>query len=312
MMGLAPILISVYNRKKHLIRLVKSLQENIESRDSVLYIVSDAAHNESNNQIVEEIRIYISEIVGFKKVEYIFREKNLGSHISTTKAIHNVFEKHDRLIFLEDDNIVSENFLAYMNIGLNFYYQNKSIFSISGYNYPIKIVNPSSAHSYFFKGFSAWGVGIWKEKWNAVNMEIDFVATLLDARKERKKIVNNLGENVYKTIIKMCQRQMVYADALICYYIYKNEMASVFPEISKVRNYGHDGLGEHGGHTNIFIEQDIDQENKDFFFEEVITFNSSIYKSVLSYFRYTLSIKALILLRFFYHRLLKLKNYFKN
>lgn len=304
-MNYAPILISIYDRKKHLIRLIKSLQKNVEAKETDLFIVSDAAYTHGHKQIVSDVRDYVKQIDGFKNVELIAREENMGPHNSILAAINYVFEKNDRLIFLEDDNFVSENFLAYLNEGLEFYKNHYSILSISGYNYPISIKNPSSKRSYFFPAYSAWGVGMWRERWKAINQEINFYKIGIEVKKERKQIKKKLGENAYGSISNMCRRQVYLGDVIWRYHCYKNNMVSVFPEISKVRNHGHDGLGIHGGVTDRFVNQKIDDNSKIFHFENEIIYNDEIYKSVLKYFSVPLYKKAKSFLKQVYLKIKK-------
>jgi len=304
-MKYAPILISIYDRKIHLIRLIKSLQKNVEAKETDLFIVSDAAHKHVHKQIVSNIRDYVTGIEGFKNVELIAREENMGPHNSILAAINYVFEKNDRLIFLEDDNFVSENFLAYLNEGLEFYKNHHSVLSICGYNYPISIKNPSSKYSYFFPSYSAWGVGIWREKWEAVTQDVDFTRIGTEVKKERKQIEKKLGEHVYRAISSMSKRQVYLGDVLWSYHCYKNNMVSVFPEVSKVRNYGHDGQGIHGGVNDKFINQQIDGNSKNFHFENEISFNDEIYKSVLKYFSIPLYTKVKSYLKQIYLKIRK-------
>ena len=56
-----------------------------------------------------------------------------------------------------------------MNDGLDFYSADTSVFSVSGYNYPIKMPVMYSHDVYAWQGFSAWGVGTWYDRWQAVD-----------------------------------------------------------------------------------------------------------------------------------------------
>lgn len=287
----APILISVYTRKGHFIRLIDSLKKNKETTETKLYVASDAASQKEDVNKVIDIRNFISEIEGFKEVILLDRKQNIGSHISILTGISEVFKIHNKLIFLEDDNYVSKNFLSFMNDALNKFQDDEQIFSVSGYNYPIEIPDEYNHPIYLYPGFSAWGVGLWKEKWSEVDWKLNNNDLLSDLSENKKLIKEYLGERVYWSIKNMCQNNFTFIDAYICYHLYKQKKYSIFPTISKVRNYGHDGLGEHGGINNIFASQKIDDSDKQLIFPDKIDLDNTVNKELKNYFKLPLSSK---------------------
>ena len=132
----APIIVSVYDRLEHLQHCISSLLANKEASLSVLYVVSDAAYKQEDAEQVNRVREYVRGISGFYKVNFLFRDKNLGAHQSIILAVHEVLKTNETFIFLEDDIVVSENFLQYMNEGLSYYRNEKRIFSIWQNNFP--------------------------------------------------------------------------------------------------------------------------------------------------------------------------------
>ena len=138
-MNLAPIILFVYNRPEHTKKTLESLKINELASDSLLFIFSDGNKNENDRKSVEEVRNYISTISGFKEINIILREKNLGLADSVISGVAEVIEKYGKAIVLEDDIVTSKYFLKFMNEALDFYDADKKIYSISGYNFPIKI-----------------------------------------------------------------------------------------------------------------------------------------------------------------------------
>ena len=67
----------------------------------------------------------------------LFREKNLGAHESIKSAIEEVLLTYDTFIFLEDDIIVAQNFLSYMNEGLAYYKGMDNVFAVCGFSLPL-------------------------------------------------------------------------------------------------------------------------------------------------------------------------------
>jgi len=238
---------------------IRSLAGNELSAQSELYVVSDAAMTDKDISIVRMIREYVNDIDCFKNVTLIARDKNLGSFVSINSAIDTVINEHRKVIFLEDDNIVSPNFLKFMNDCLDFYRDNKTVFSISGYNYPIAVPQSYKHDIYMWSGFSAWGVGLWKDKWANVDWTVEGVGQFL-ANKSYVRTLNNTGEHALFYLKYFLMQDKIVTDILVCLHLVKTNMYSVFPVISKVRNVGHDGRGEHGKATDRYLQQEIDTD----------------------------------------------------
>ena len=240
-----PILISVYNRKKHFLECIEYLKKNKIAEKSCLYIVSDAAYREEDKEIIKEIREEIGKITGFKKVIKIFRAKNMGSHASITGAILNVFEEYESLIFLEDDILVSSNFLSYMNEALNFYKDYENIFSVSGYLMPnLRIRGMIKEDVFLLKRYSAWGVGIWKEKYLKVEGSLIRYKELETDKKLIKKYCET-DPSLFNNLEADRKGKVLAADSRTQFHIFINNLYSVFPKNTLTVNRGHDGSGEH-------------------------------------------------------------------
>jgi hypothetical protein len=253
----SPILISVYSRLDHLRRCVNSLKSNPQSKYTDLYIVSDAAYREADIERVSRVRNYIGEITGFRSVTAINRERNLGSFVSVKQAIDDLFRSYDRLIFLEDDNEVSVNFLKFLNDCLSFYEKDPSIISVSGYGYPVCVPKSYPYDIYRWKGFTAWGVGLWKDRWHSIVWSLNDFAEIMKSPQKRREL-NNIADHLYPEMVKRFQKNTPIIDVIVSWNIYKTQRYSIFPVLSKVRNTGADGQGEHGGVSNQILTQQID------------------------------------------------------
>ena len=253
----SPIVISVYDRLDHLKQCVDSLKTDAVSRYSDLYIVSDAPYSKADEWKVNLVREYVSHIRGFRQVVPIERERNLGSFLSVTNAIDDVAEKHGTVIFLEDDNVVSPNFLSFINEGLAFYQDDLSIFSISGYNYPIRIPRSYKRDVYKWQGFSAWGVGLWYNRWKVIEWKYPEPHEIARGKPKRKGL-DQVAEHLCGQMLYDIRNSRKTADTIISYHMYTKNLYSIFPVVSKVRNIGHDGTGEHGGITDLYLKQPMD------------------------------------------------------
>jgi hypothetical protein len=255
----APVLISVYNRFQHFSQCINSLVQCRGADQTPLFIAIDAPFRDEDVEANNKIRQFAKEIKGFRSVELFCREKNMGARGNVLDARKQIFSKYDTMIMSEDDNVFSRFFLQFVNTGLNLYKESENVFSISGYNYPIERPIGYEADFYFYKAFSAWGVGYWKEKFNAVDFETksfwkDFKNPFL-----WNSFNKTLGDHVFIHLLHSKIKKQVYGDTAVCCHLFKNDMVSVFPSITLVRNLGHDGSGIHCGDTmhSLFSNQAI-------------------------------------------------------
>ncbi len=253
----APILISVYNRFEQLKLCIESLTKNSIASRTDLFIVSDAPSIIKHKKEIDLIRKYVKGIKGFQSINLIERENNLGSFLSIKSAIEEVFSLYDKLIFLEDDNIVAPCFLEYINNGLDYYQCDDSVFSISGYNYPISFFAEYNNLIYYWPGFSAWGVGIWKKKWTTVSWEANKIIKPFFQFRKIKKIFQIAPHIILQSLIDIKENKMTI-DTIVSVHIILYDKGSIFPYKTKVKNLGHDGKGEHSGISDIYKSQILD------------------------------------------------------
>lgn len=248
-MKLAPIIISVYDRIDHLKRCVESLQRNSYAPYSELYVISDAAYKEEHITLIDKVRSYVKGITGFKKVYPIFREKNMGCNRSLSLAYQSIFQNYDSFISLEDDIVVSSDFLQFMNEALLYYKKDKSIFSICGFKAPFELPKNYKDDVFFYPCNSPWGIATWKDRWEAVNHDYFDRYSELKKDSERFKQFCSIGFYIKGILKADSRKEIVAGDLRVYYHMFQNNMCSVFPVVSKTQNWGFDGTGEHCGNN---------------------------------------------------------------
>jgi hypothetical protein len=258
----APVVIPTLNRHMHFKRCIESLAACHHADRTELYIFLDYPLKDDHWEGYNIINNYLSTIIGFKAVNIIKRKNNYGPYRNSTKAVEHVFKKFDRLIFSEDDNIFAQDFLRFVNRGLAIYQNRADIFSISGYQYPVFIPKIYNEDIYLWQGFSAWGVGFWKYKWEKVYSEkTNSTAIVRDFLKNYYSVYRfqKIANHYLPSLLYMLKRQMVIGDSYINLYLFKNNMYSVFPLFSRVRNLGHDGSGVHSVYKvdDIFTKNNV-------------------------------------------------------
>lgn len=301
---LSPILLFVYNRFEHLENTVNSLKANSLARDSELHIFSDGPKDE-NDMGVETVRQYIKDINGFKKIKIYENEFNAGLADSIISGVSKIIESSNKVIVVEDDLVVSKNFLSYMNRALDFYEFDDKTMSISAYNYPtdlFKVPKHYNKDVFYSLRNSSWGWGTWKNCWNIVDWELkDYYSFIKDSNAIKKF---NLGGEDLTRMIKMQNNNEISSWAIrFCYAHYKNNMYSVTPIETLVDNTGHDGSGTHTRKNKSFSSNKM-------FSEKEIVFEDLEYDSIVQE-RHRLVFKKNIIykvLRYFYNKTLKKLN----
>lgn len=271
------------NRYEHLKRCLDSLAINTHASETILYIALDAPAKKEHKKGYERIVKHLDKISGFKEVFIIKRSKNFGATKNTLGTLDDLFKKYDEVILCEDDNYFSPNFLEYMNKGLQIFKNKKDIFAICGYNYPVDIPSNYPYNFWLFKGAPGWGIGLWKHKFNKIDLSVNSVKEFLKNYGDILKIIRVAGY-LLPHLFDVVNKRLVAGDVIFSMNLVKNNMFCILPTISKVRNYGYDGTGVNCGidRENIYINQTID--NAKFFDfsspEDGILENREIYRIV--------------------------------
>ena len=280
----APILVSVYNRPILFKACIESLKKNKFADKSHLFIAIDSPFKDEHKAACKEVVDYAKSIKGFKDLTLFLRKENIGSFRNVLNAIEEIFLHYDRLIFSEDDDIFSNSFLSFVNKGLDVYENRRDIFSVAGYNYPVKIPEHYRDDIYIWPGYTCWGVGIWKNKWEKVDWSLKVLDRLFENKREIKKL-NNIAEHYLPHLKKIMETGHMIDDVMLSYHQYKNKMYSIFPCISRVKNMGHDGSGENCGVSNVYLNQTLYKGNDETYMPIDISPDLDIYRILWTHFR---------------------------
>jgi len=246
-MNFAPILIPTLNRYEHLKRCVESLAANTFADKTELVIGLDYPPAEKYYEGYKKIKEYLPTIKGFQSVTILTTEVNLNPVRNFSRLVDYVKEHgYDSYISTEDDNEFSPNFLSYCNWALDYFRDDKSIFYICGFSLIETPFLTSNIYKYNH-GFCAWGCATWldRRERELESYDLDRMKKIVDALSIRdffsKKKMSMAGSLLY-----MIKRQYVLGDTAF-QTIPDEKRWCVFPKLSMVRNWGHDGSGLHGG-----------------------------------------------------------------
>lgn len=291
MKNLAPIGISTYSRINHLKQTIEALQKNTLAKESELYIFSDAPR-EGDEEIVAKVRRYIHTVDGFKKVHIVEREVN-GRVSNNRGGMKQLLDEHEKCIFMEDDNVVSSSFLQFMNDGLDFYKDDKSIMAINGFNVPVKFPDDYEYDYYKSTYFNAWGFATWRDRdyLDIVKYNGQYAEMLADKQLYEK--IKKMHPNLVNGLQLIKEGRLNAGDIKLTFHMIKNDMYTIKPIQSFVENIGHDGSGVHCGLDDRFMKQIV--SDKRISFNKYLMYNQSIDFIYYEFFNPKISIQKRIM-----------------
>jgi len=259
--SLSPVIVTVYDRLDLLHECIEHLKKNAESKETVLYISSDAPRLLNQFEKIEKVRDYIKSIKGFKEVIPLLHNTNLGGHNAVLTTIDYVLKTNPKFILLEDDIQVSEHFLSYMNRCLKEFESNTDISFICSYLWPnFRFDNFYKEDIFFWKGFCPWGMATWKNKWEEIDFDLKKFDYFFESKNNIKEF-NKIDPNTFWILLSDLSGEVVATDARICLNLYLQNKYSVFPSKTLCVNRGHDGRGVNESKNSIYMKQKLTNFN---------------------------------------------------
>ena len=247
-----PILLITFNRPEHTRRTLESL---LIQRPSELYVFQDGSRTNNDDDLknCQSVRNVIEEQL--QKLDYnlivhkYYSDVNRGCRDAIIYAISTVLKEHESVIVVEDDIITSPAFLTYMNKALNYYKNNKSVHSISGYSHsPSKFQVPES---YTYDVYASprlfnWGWGTWRDRWEQVDWSMSYYDAFI-ADKFQIDAFNRGGDDMTSMLIDERRGRSSAWDIQFAFDQFKRHAVSIVPCRTYAQNIGMDGSGTHCG-----------------------------------------------------------------
>ena len=184
--GRAPVALFTYARPEHTRRTLEALAAADGATETDVFVYADGARGPQDADRVEATREVARKATGFRSLTLIGRDRNFGLAANIIGGVTDMFEQHDRLIVLEDDIVPARGFLDYMNVALCRYGDEKRVWHISGWNYP---VDPEGLPPFFFwRTMNCWGWATWADRWAMFRKEPDRL--LAEWSSERRREFN--------------------------------------------------------------------------------------------------------------------------
>lgn len=280
-MSLAPIVVMTYSRVNHLKSTVNSLLACKLANESDVYFLLDAPRK-GDEDIVAKVRNYLKTIQGFRNIEIIERELN-NRLLNYVEGVQYILNKYGMMIFLEDDNVVSSNFLVYMNDALQFYKNDERILAINGYNVPVKYPSSFKDDYYFSYYFNAWGFATWLNRSHlSIEQNRNGYKEIMNDTKLFKKVMS-IHPELLQRLKRISEGGILAGDFNLTYYSIKYNKFSIHPTVSLVNNIGFDGSGMNCKRLDKF-ENDLNNVKSHIVFNKDIRYNREIDLKFYQYF----------------------------
>jgi hypothetical protein len=281
--SLAPICLFVYNRLSETKQTVTSLQKNFLARESELFIFSDGPKTDMDSEKVNQVREYIKSISGFKNITLFESPQNKGLANSIISGVTQIIEQYGKIIVLEDDLILSANFLDFMNAAILFYQNDLRIQSISAYS-PFIEFDFVYADVFFHHRTFPWGWATWKNRWNITIFDKEKIKKSIHNNRQLKNFTKCCGNDISKMLLGSLNgiNNSWYVRWVYNHYI--NNTFAVFPVLSKVANIGFTNNSTHCSRINTYKSKIDFTHKRDFTFDEFYE-NACINAKFLEYFK---------------------------
>ncbi len=245
----APLIVFAYNRLEHLQRTLSSLESNALAPETELFIFSDGPKDDPvSREKVAAVRAYIRQFAktaGFASVIVEEAETNRGLANSVIDGVSRVIAQFGRVVVVEDDLVCGPDFLTFINDGLEFYKDDPSIWSISGYTLPMEALEAYPHDVYMTYRGCSWGWGTWRDRWETVDWQVSDYANFAKDKKLRKRFARSGPDLPDMLDMQMAGKIDSWA-VRWGYQQNKHDQMTVYPKVSRIQNIGLDGGGTHG------------------------------------------------------------------
>jgi len=264
-MELAPIVIFTYNRPDKTLSVINSLKRNNLAKHSDLYVFSDGINKSKKDDFfkVNCVREIIKRTDGFKNIKIIQRNTNLGLYKNITLGLDYIFKKNKKAIILEDDIVVSQNFLKYMNDSLIIYENDKEVGSICSNLSKNKEKLPNT---FFLYHQDCWGWGAWRRSWKLFNHNSQKLLKKIKDQGLEKKF--NF-ENQYNFLRLLEENQIKKRSWAVNWYasLFIHKKLNLYSSIPMSKNIG---LGKDSTNTKItFKVLEVDKTKKEIKYRKI-------------------------------------------
>jgi len=216
-----------------------------------LYIVSDAARDETEKEIVQRTRAIVEDNVDWEcEVIKNYAHVNMGCGPRVSSGISWVFEREEELIILEDDCVPDQSFFCFAQEMLEKYRNDERVMYISGDNFHKDVFIHDSYD--FVKIGWIWGWATWKRAWNKYDFR--FSHWKKDRETVRRFYTKDEYEVFARDLDSLTERGLYTWDYQWQYSCAINGGLCIVPKVNLVNNIGFRPDATHTKTTNPYYD----------------------------------------------------------
>lgn len=232
-----------YNRPSHLQKVLGALKKNIRLQS--VYIFQDGLGYENDRENWAKVQKIIQSI-DWMKYSYITYSENKGCAVSIQTGIDYELEKHDAVIVLEDDCVPHENFINFAVCCLEKYREDKRVWGVSGYAWPMTLSEEKTSDVYACGRTCSYGWATWEDRWKYYSRDFDILKRIYADQEASRRLGvwgTDLEGMLCSTLKCQCNSWAVF------WSLHAIEQGGFFinPYKNLIQNIGFDGSGLHTG-----------------------------------------------------------------
>ncbi len=239
----APVALFIYRRPEHARRMISSLQNCVGYPESPVFVFADGAAHPRDLRAVQETRVIAHSMLGDRAV-FLERETNIGVDRSVIAGVTQLCDRFSKVVVIEDDLVVSSQFLEFLNRGLQEFEHEPRVMQVSGHMFDVPEMRQQN-EAIFLPMTTSWGWATWKRAWDQFDPSANGWRARLDDHEVRRRFDLD-GHFAYSAMLARQMRHEVGAWDIRWYYsLFERKGLGLFPPRTLVVNIGLDGSGAH-------------------------------------------------------------------
>src|SRR3984957_19155583 len=238
-----PVALFAYNRPDHTNRALEALSRCQRTEDCDFFFFSDGPKNEAAQATVEKTREVLRAWAQRLKAKVIERTQNLGLARSVHAGVTDLTQRYGRVVVVEDDLVVSPDFLHFMLGSLDRYADEDAVLQVGGF--PLSPPDGGEFDAFFLPVTTTWGWGTWQRAWAHFSWEPENLeATQQDP--DWRKLFDVNGAGAFSSMLE--DRLTGKKDSwgiLWWYAVSRRRGLVVYPTVNLAWNGGFRGSGVH-------------------------------------------------------------------
>jgi hypothetical protein len=291
-MSCYPVICFLFKRPVQARAMFATLVENDSIGQTDLIIAIDACKKDATERELQaraEVQAIAHSIEGFKSIEFIEATENKGLAHSVTTVVSAVLQKYPACIVIEEDTLVHQSFLTFMNSALDYALKSNKIFGVGAWPYFLKYHKARTNFYFPYPDSIAWGVT--SNGWNHYESDILKIKNLIRPEKIWRsfEVLNNL--NHFSNMLKLQEEGKIdswaikwTASAVI------NEAKFIYPSSAIAIHNGNENIDStHETGKNIYKDTLLSNEPVEFraeqlhqSYEALNSFRKFVIKDILS------------------------------